>query len=156
MRNIRIIVLLLLVISCQSSLDKDTQTFTLSSTLKDGELTLSVNDKTQLLKEEGDIVDFHTTADKKNLALEVQKFSTLSILKLYKWNLSSEKYEADTSNINRVAWQNFEQSHSIKSEELESSHVYFLKWKGEDSLVVELRGNTGMGTFISDTMALKY
>lgn len=156
MRNIGMIFLLLLVISCNSSSDKDAHTFKLSSSLKDGELTLSVNDKTQLLKEEGDIVDFHTSADKKSIALEVEKLSTLSILKLYKWDLSSEKYVVDTTNINRVAWQNFEQRQSIKSEELESSHVHFLKWKGKDSIVVELRENTGMGAYISDTVVLKY
>lgn len=156
MRNIGIIVLLLLVISCKPSPDKDNHTLKLSSSLKDGELTLSVNDKTQVLKEKGDIVDFHTTANNRTIALEVEKLSTLSILKLYKWNLSSEKYVEDTTNINRVAWQNFEQSHSIKTEELESSHVYFIKWKEKDSIVVELRGNTGMGTYISDTVVLKY
>lgn len=135
MLNIRIIVLLLLVISCNSSSDEAVSNLNLSSSLKDGELSLSVNNKTQLLKEEGDIVDFHTSADKKSIALEVQKLSTLSVLKLYKWKLSDEKYIADTTNINRVAWENFEQSHSI---------------------VVELRGNTGMGVFISDTVVVKY
>lgn len=156
MRNVGIIFLILVVISCNSSSDKDTQTFTLSSGLKNGELILSVNDKTQLVKEEGDIVAFHTSADKKSIALEVEKFSTLSILKLYKWDLSSEKYVADTTNINTVAWQNFDQNQSIKSEELESSHVYFLKWIGKDSIAVELRGMTGMGVFISDSVVLKY
>lgn len=156
MRNIGIIFLILLVISCKSSSDKDPHTFNLSSSLKDGELTLSVNDKTQLLKEEGDIVDFHSSPDNKSIALEIRKLSTLSILKLYKWNQSSEKFVADTNNINRVAWENFDQSQSIKSKELQSSHVYFLEWKGKDSIVVELRGNSGMGEFISDTVALRY
>lgn len=156
MRNTGIIVFLLFVISCKSVSDKGTHAFKLSSDLKDGELTLSVNDKSQLLKEEGDIVDFHTSADQKRIVLEVKKFSTLSILKMYKWNLVSENYVADTTNINRVAWQNFEQSHSIKPEELTSSHVYFLQWKGNDSIMVELKGNTGMGTYISDTVVLKY
>ena len=117
MRNIGIIFLILLVISCKSSSDKGSHTFNLSSSLKDGELTLSVNDKTQLVKEEGSIVDFHTSPDNKSIAVEVQKFSTLSIIKVYKWNQSSEKYLADTTNINRVAWHNFDQSQSIKSEE---------------------------------------
>lgn len=156
MRSIGIIVLLLFVVSCKSFSDKDTRTFRLSSSLKDGELTLSVNDKSQLLKEEGNIVDFHTSADQKSIALQVKKFSTLSILKMYKWNLSAEKYVEDTTNLNRIAWLNFEQNHSIKTEELESSHVYFLKWKGNDSIMVELRGNTGTGAYISDTMVLKY
>lgn len=156
MRNIGILILLLLVLSCKSPSDKDTPSFKLNSSLKDGELTLTVNDKTQLLKEEGDILNFHTSADDKSIVLDIEKFSTLNIVKLYKWNPSSENYIADTTNINRIAWQNFEQSHSIKSEELESSHVYFLKWMGKDSLVVELRGNTGMGEYISDTVVLKY
>ena len=156
MRNIKIIVLILLVISCKSSSDKDTHTFKLSSSLKDGELSLTVNDRMQLLKEEGNIVKFHTSEDKKNILLEVQMLSTLSILKLYKWNLSSEEYVEDSININRLAWQIFEKKHSIGAEELESSHVYFLEWKGEDSIVVELRGNRGMGEFISDTVALRY
>ena len=115
-----------------------------------------VNDKTQLLKEEGEIVDFHTSADQKSIALQVKKFSTLIILKMYTWNPASEDYEADTININRIAWQNFEQSHLIKPEELASSHVYFLKWKGNDSIMVELRGITGMGDYFSDTVVLKY
>ena len=163
MRNIRIIILLLLVVSCKPPTEKtiqpdsiDTDSFKLTSNLKNGELTLSINDKTQLLKEEGNIVEFHVSADKKSIALDIEKFSTLSILKLYKWNSSSEKYVADPTNINRIAWQKFEQTHSIKSEELESSHVYFLEWKGKDSIVVELRGNTGMGEYISDTVVLKY
>ena len=156
MRNIGILVLLLLVISCNSSSVKDAYTFKLSSDLKDGELILSINDKTQILKEDGDIVDFHTSTDQKSIVLEVQMFSTLSILKLYKWDLSSEKYVADTTNINRVAWLNYEQTHSLKTEELESSHVYFLKWKGNDSIAVILWGNTGMGAYISDTVIVKY
>ena len=68
----------------------------------------------------------------------------------------SEEDLQETTNINRVAWQIFEQNQPVKSEELESSHVYFLNWKGEDSIVVELRGNAGMGTYISDTVVLKY
>ena len=156
MRITGIIVFLLFIISCKSVSDKGTPVFKLTSDLKDGKLTLSVNDKSQLLKEEGDIVDFHTSADQKRIVLEVKKFSTLSILKMYKWNRISENYVADTTNINRVAWQIFEQSHSIKPEELASSHVYFLKWKGNDSIMVELSGNTGMGAFFSDTVVLKY
>lgn len=156
MQTIRIIILLLLFISCKPSTSKDTDTFKLSSSLKDGELTLSVNNKTQLLKEEGTIVDFHTSADEKNMALEIEKLSTLSILKLYQWHPSTEKYVVNPTNINSVAWQNFEQTHAIISEELESSHVYFLKWKGKDSIVVELRGRTGKGIYVSDTLVLKY
>ena len=156
MRNIRIIVFLLLVTSCKFSAEKEVTTFNLGSSLTDGELTLSVNDKTQLLKEEGDIVDFHSSPDNKSIVLGIRKLSTLSILKIYKWDMASEKYVADTTNINKVAWQNFEQSKSIAPEELEASHVYFMNWKGKDSIVVELRGNAGMGEFISDTMTLNY
>ncbi len=156
MPNIRIIVLFLLIFSCNSTSDKGAEILNLTSNLKDGELTLSVNDKTQLLNEEGTIVDFHISADKNSIAVEVEKLSTLSVLKLYHWNSASQSYEADTTNINRLAWQIFDQGWSVNSDELESSHVYFIKWKGQDSIEVELRGNAGMGTFISDTVVLKY
>lgn len=156
MRHIGIVFLILLLAACQSYSDKDASPFRLSSSLEGGALILSVNDKIQLLKEEGEIVNFHTSADKKIIVLEVEKLSTLTILKLYKWNLLSEKYVADSTNINKAVWQSLEQSHSIKAEDLESSHVYFLKWKEEDSLVVELRGHTAMGTYISETVELKY
>ena len=156
MRHIGIVFLILLLAACQSYSDKDTPPFKLNSSLEGGALILSVNDKIQLLNEEGDIVNFYTSADKKSIVLEVEKLSTLSILKVYKWNLFSEKYVADSTNINKVAWQTFAQSHTIKLEELESSHVYFLKWKGKDSMVVELRGHTGMGIYISEAVELKY
>lgn len=163
MLKFRIIILLLLVVACKPPTDNTIptepitpDTFRLISNLKDGELKVSVNDKSQFIKEEGNIVDFHTSADKKNIALEIEMFSTLSVLKIYKWNLSSERYEADKTNINKIAWEHFDKKQSIKPEELESSHVYFLEWKGQDSLVVELRGNTGMSELISDTVVLKY
>lgn len=156
MRTLRLIVLLLLVISCKPTPSKEIGTFKLNSNLNDGELTLSVNNKTQLLKEEGTIVDFHTSADEKSIALEIEKLSTLRILKVYKWQLSSQKYVADPTNISSLAWQNFEQKHDITLEELESSHVYFLNWKGKDSITVKLRGRTGMGTYVSDTLVLNY
>lgn len=156
MRHIGIVFLILLLAACQTYADKEAPPFKLNSSLEGGALVLSVNDKIQLLKEEGDIVSLHTSADKKSIVLQIEKLSTLSILKVYKWNLSSEKYVADSTNINKAAWQSLAQSHSIKLEDLESSHVYFLKWKGEDSIVVELRGHTAMGTYISETVELKY
>jgi len=76
MQNIGILFLLLLVISCRPSSDKNAHTFKLNSSLKNGELSLSVNDRTQLLKEEGDIMEFHPSADKKSIALEIEKLST--------------------------------------------------------------------------------
>ena len=163
MMKFRIIILLLLVAACKPPTENTippepvtSDTFSLISNLKDGELTLSVNDKSQTLKEEGNIVDFYTSEDKKSIVLEIEMFSTLSILKIYKWNLSSERYEADKTNINKIAWEHFDKKQSIKPEELESSYVYFLEWKGQDSLVAELRGNTGMSELISDTIVLKY
>lgn len=156
MRHIGIVFLILLLAACQSYSDKEASPFKLNSSLEGGALVLSVNDKTQLLQEEGNIVSFYTSADKKSIVLQIEKLSTLTILKVYKWNLLSEQYVADSTNINKAAWQGVEQSHSIKPEDLESSHVYFLKWKGEDSLMVELRGHTAMGRYISETVELKY
>lgn len=156
MRHIGIVFLILLLTACQTFSDTDASPFKLNSSLEGGALVLSVNDKIQLLQEEGDIVSFYTSADKKSIVLQIEKLSTLTILKVYKWNLVSKQYVADSTNINKAAWQSLEQSHSIKAEDLESSHVYFLKWKGDDSLVVELRGHTAMGTYISETAEVKY
>lgn len=156
MPNFKFLVLFVLFISCKNIDNKDVESLDLNSKLKDGELILTVNDNSQSLKVEGNIMDYYTSEDKKDIAVEIEKVSTLSILNLYKWDDSSEEYLPNKTNINKLAWEEFEQNHSIKTDELESSHVYFLKWKGKDSIMVELRGNTGMGTYISDTLVLKY
>lgn len=127
MQNSRSLILFLLFVSCKSPNDKNVEVIELNSKLKDGELILTVNDKSQSLKVEGNIMDYYPSEDKKDIAVEIEKVSTLSIINLYKWNPSSEEYLPNTSNINKLAWEEFERNHSIKSDELESNHVYFLK-----------------------------
>lgn len=127
MQNSRSLILFLLFVSCKSPNDKNVEAIELNSKLKDGELILTVNDKFQSLKVEGNIMDYYPSEDKKDIAVEIEKVSTLSIINLYKWNPSSEEYLPNTSNINKLAWEEFERNHSIKSDELESNHVYFLK-----------------------------
>ncbi|QAA81071.1 hypothetical protein EI546_04715 [Aequorivita sp. H23M31] len=152
----KILFILFLSLSCKSPVDKNVDPGNLNADLKDGILTLTIDTIEQPLKVEGNIMEYHTSHDNKSIALEIEKFSNLSVVKVYRWNLITRKYEGDSININRAAWNKVFSKYSVTPEEFTTSQVYFLGWKEKDSIILEVRGISETGKTIDDTLTLKY
>lgn len=153
MRNFKWVFIFLLLVSCKKS--QPAPDF-VAGQIADGQLTLIVDNKPQKVEEEGKVVDFYPSFDKDLIFLDVEKLSTISVVKAYKYDKNTEKYLADTVNYNRKAWKILERKYKFDYRDLEAGTVNFAGWRDEKSLALFVKGRLPDGQIISDTVLLKY